>query len=82
MNWAPPEYVRKAAADAIQNVETNHYSVPKGRARLRNALSDWFSPLFGRQLDPDTEIVVTAGANEGTPHIQPSVSLKIFNVVA
>jgi kynurenine aminotransferase len=65
MNWAPPEYVRKAAADAIQNVETNHYSVTKGRARLRNALSKWFSPRFGRHIDPDTEIVVTAGANEG-----------------
>ncbi|KAF8309547.1 hypothetical protein DL93DRAFT_2085435 [Clavulina sp. PMI_390] len=65
MNWAPPEYVRKAAAAAIENVETNHYSVTKGRQRLRNALSKWFSPSFGREIDPNTEIVVTAGANEG-----------------
>ena len=74
MNWNPPEYVRKAAIDAIETVETNHYAVPKGRARLRNALSNWFSPLFGRQIDPDTEIVVTAGANEGVfPHIAPGL---------
>lgn len=33
--------------------------------RLRQALSDSYSPLFGRKLDPANEIVVTTGANEG-----------------
>jgi len=65
MNWKPPAYIRKAVTEAIDIVETNHYSLPKGRARLRNALAKFFSPSFGRQLDAETEIVVTAGANEG-----------------
>lgn len=65
MNWRPPAYIRKAVREAIDIVETNHYSLPKGRARLRIALAKFFSPSFGRQLDAETEIVVTAGANEG-----------------
>jgi kynurenine aminotransferase len=77
MNWAPPEYVRKAATEALETIETNHYSLPKGRTRLRNALAKWFSPSFGRELNPETEIVVTAGANEGTPVGKPALFKRI-----
>ncbi|KAI8985040.1 pyridoxal phosphate-dependent transferase [Pilobolus umbonatus] len=38
---------------------------PRGRIRLRNALSSSYSEQFNRKLDPETEILVTAGANEG-----------------
>ncbi len=37
----------------------------QGRPRLKKALSEAYSPFFGRQLDPDTEITITTGANEG-----------------
>ncbi|KAM0749870.1 PLP-dependent transferase [Meredithblackwellia eburnea MCA 4105] len=69
MSWNPPDFVRKAAAEALEQVDANHYSVPRGRIRLRNALSEYLSPSFalekGRKLDPATEIIVTSGANEG-----------------
>ncbi|KAK9897908.1 PLP-dependent transferase, partial [Cystobasidium minutum MCA 4210] len=70
MDWSPPEYIRSAAEEAIdRSAETNHYSIPRGRARLRNALASYLSPSFnlpeGRQLDPTTEILVTSGANVG-----------------
>lgn len=42
--------------------------IPKtlqGRLRLRKALCDAYSPYFGRTLNPETDIVITAGANEG-----------------
>lgn len=32
---------------------------------MTHALSQSYSPLWGRQLDPDKEILVTTGANEG-----------------
>lgn len=32
---------------------------------MRKALSDAYSPFFGRTLDPAAEIVITTGANEG-----------------
>ena len=69
MSWNPPDFIIKAASDALHQVDANHYSIPRGRARLRTALSDLLSPSFalpeGRKLDPATEILVTAGANEG-----------------
>lgn len=68
--------MQEAAKIAVDDIQSNHYSVTKGRIRLRNALSSWFSGQFfdhglgaggkeGRKIDTDTEIVVTAGANEG-----------------
>jgi kynurenine aminotransferase len=35
---------------------------------LRNALAASYSQQFDRKLDPETEILVTAGANEGNLH--------------
>ncbi|BGP18974.1 hypothetical protein JCM10213_002606 [Rhodosporidiobolus nylandii] len=69
MNWAPPSFIQEAHAAALQQVAPNHYQLARGNTRLRNALSKYLSPSFnldgGRALDPNSEIVVTAGANEG-----------------
>lgn len=40
-------------------------STPQGRPRLKKAIADAYSPSFGRQLNPDTEVTITTGANEG-----------------
>ena len=37
----------------------------QGRPRLKKAIADAYAPYFGRKLDPDTEVTVTTGANEG-----------------
>jgi kynurenine aminotransferase len=37
----------------------------KGRPRLRKAIADAYSPFFGREIDPETEVTITTGANEG-----------------
>ncbi|GAA97793.1 uncharacterized protein L969DRAFT_52903 [Mixia osmundae IAM 14324] len=67
MNWAPPKYVRQAFDDALETVEPNHYSIPRGRIRLRQALAETYGTSLGFQdggkLDPNTDILVTAGAN-------------------
>jgi kynurenine aminotransferase len=65
MNFAPPKWIREAAEVALNTVESNHYSHPKGRIRLREALKSFYSPRFFRELDVETEILVTSGANEG-----------------
>ncbi|KAG0232354.1 hypothetical protein BGW42_008223 [Actinomortierella wolfii] len=65
MNFPPPDFVVEAAREAVLRNDCNQYSHPKGRPRLRNALAKSYSPLFNRTLDPENEIVVTAGANEG-----------------
>lgn len=65
MNFAPPQWVRSAADEALSTVVANHYSHPRGRIRLRQAIKKHFDPLFGRELDVESEIIVTSGANEG-----------------
>ncbi|CAL1701426.1 unnamed protein product [Somion occarium] len=65
MNFAPPKWIRDAAGEALGTIAANHYSHPKGRPRLRQALKNYYSPLFGRDLDVEKEILVTSGANEG-----------------
>ena len=65
MNFAPPEWIKGAAEEALNSVATNHYSHPKGRIRLREALKAHYSPQLGRELDVESEILVTSGANEG-----------------
>lgn len=65
MNFAPPHWITNAAEDALRTVPANHYSHPKGRIRLRNAIKAFYDPLFQRDLSVDSEILVTSGANEG-----------------
>ncbi|KAF9075967.1 pyridoxal phosphate-dependent transferase [Rhodocollybia butyracea] len=65
MNFLPPEWVRTAAEEALKVVATNHYSHPKGRLRLREAIKKAYSPQLNRDLDVEKEILVTSGANEG-----------------
>jgi len=61
----PPKWVTDAANEALHTVAPNHYSHPKGRIRLRQAIKDFYGPSFGRELDVDSDILVTSGANEG-----------------
>ncbi|KAF8454546.1 kynurenine aminotransferase [Terfezia claveryi] len=63
--YNPPPFVVQAAKEALDRVECNQYSPTQGRLRLRKALSGAYSPYFERTLNPDTEIVITTGANEG-----------------
>ncbi|GAA6060305.1 hypothetical protein JCM10212_002946 [Sporobolomyces blumeae] len=67
MNWAPADFIRNAQVEALEVVGNNHYQLPGGSKHLRQALSKYLSPSFnrGRELDPATEIQITAGANEG-----------------
>jgi kynurenine aminotransferase len=37
----------------------------QGRPRLKKAIADAYSPFFGRSIDPEKEVTITTGANEG-----------------
>ncbi|KAK0634665.1 pyridoxal phosphate-dependent transferase [Bombardia bombarda] len=63
--YNPPQFILNAAKQALDRVECNQYSPTRGRPRLRKALSEAYAPLWGRKLDPETEITITTGANEG-----------------
>ncbi|RAL61532.1 hypothetical protein DID88_009571 [Monilinia fructigena] len=63
--YNPPKFILDAAKAALDKVDCNQYSPTKGRPRLKQAIADSYSPLWGRKLNPDTEITITTGANEG-----------------
>jgi kynurenine aminotransferase len=63
--YNPPKFIIDAAKGALDRVECNQYSPTKGRPRLKKAIADAYTPFFGRKLDPETEVTITTGANEG-----------------
>ncbi|TAQ90055.1 hypothetical protein B7494_g1597 [Chlorociboria aeruginascens] len=63
--YNPPPFIINAAKEALDRVDANQYSPTKGRPRLKKAIADSYSPLWGRKLNPDTEVTITTGANEG-----------------
>jgi kynurenine--oxoglutarate transaminase/cysteine-S-conjugate beta-lyase/glutamine--phenylpyruvate transaminase len=63
-NFAAPDFVKKPAGNAIA-ADLNQYARSAGHPHLVEALSQTYSPLFGRTLDPLRQILVTVGATEG-----------------
>ncbi|GLV41106.1 Kynurenine aminotransferase [Carabus blaptoides fortunei] len=65
-DFAAPKYVTSALADVAngENVLLQQYTRGYGHPRLINALSKLYSKLIGREINPQTEILVTSGAYE------------------
>ena len=63
-DFPAPDFVIEAARSAL-SAGHNQYARSAGHPRLVNALAAVYSPVFERELDPLTQIVVTTGATEG-----------------
>ncbi|MET9153190.1 pyridoxal phosphate-dependent aminotransferase [Streptomyces griseoflavus] len=59
-----PESVREAAVRALRDGRGNQYPPGPGVPELRQAIADHQHHFYGLSLDPDTEVLVTAGATE------------------
>jgi N-succinyldiaminopimelate aminotransferase len=59
-----PEVVRQAAVDAINDGRGNQYPPGIGVPELRHAIAAHQRRFWGLTFDPDTEVLVTAGATE------------------
>jgi N-succinyldiaminopimelate aminotransferase len=59
-----PPAVAQAAADAILHGRGNQYPPGPGVPELRQAIVDHQRRFYGLEYDPDTEVLVTAGATE------------------
>src|SRR5690606_26777663 len=58
-----PEWIREAAVQAIRD-GVNQYPPGRGIAALRRAIAAHQQRWYGIELDPETEVIVTAGATE------------------
>jgi len=59
------DFVKEAAHVALDGgASMNQYTRSGGHPRLVQALSHFYSPLFGRKIDPMEEIVTGVGASE------------------
>ncbi|MFE7183881.1 pyridoxal phosphate-dependent aminotransferase [Streptomyces erythrochromogenes] len=59
-----PESVRESAVRALRDGRGNQYPPGPGVPELRQAIADHQHRFYGLSLDPDTEVLVTAGATE------------------
>ncbi|MFI8422237.1 pyridoxal phosphate-dependent aminotransferase [Streptomyces sp. NPDC085479] len=59
-----PESVREAAVRALRDGRGNQYPPGPGIPELRRAIADHQDRFYGLSLDPDTDVLVTAGATE------------------
>ncbi|MGH3415207.1 MAG: pyridoxal phosphate-dependent aminotransferase [Actinocrinis sp.] len=59
-----PSAVARAAADAILQGRGNQYPPGPGIPQLRRAVAEHQAGWYGLEFDPDTEVLVTAGATE------------------
>ncbi len=59
-----PREIAGAAAEAIMTGKGNQYPPGPGIPELRNAVADHQRRFYGLRYDPDTEVLITAGATE------------------
>jgi len=66
----PREPTPKFIIDALKNSipEISQYPSVAGRKELRDAISVWFERRFGVKLNPDKEIIPSAGSKEAIFH--------------
>lgn len=62
-DFAGPDFVKEAAVRAIRD-DRNQYAVSHGTLRLRRSIADRWRRLYGREVDPETEVTVGSGATE------------------
>ncbi len=63
-NFPCPDFLKEAAASAVHG-DQNQYARSAGLPRLVKVLASHLAPEFGRDLDPFSDVTVTAGATEG-----------------
>lgn len=59
-----PEEIREAAVRALRDGRGNQYPPGPGVPELRSAIAEHQRRFHGLEYDPDTEVLVTAGATE------------------
>lgn len=71
--FPPPPPVRQALAAALADDATHRYTVDPGLPELRRAIAGVLGGRRGADWDPETQILVTAGANLAFAEVLPAL---------
>jgi aspartate/methionine/tyrosine aminotransferase len=69
----PPAAAIAAMADALQRPESAAYCMHGATQPFRQAVADWAAERFATAVDPDTEVLLLVGSQEGTAHLPLAV---------
>ena len=69
----PPPQVLAAMAAAIDRPGSSTYCLHAGTRALREAVSSWCARRFEVNVDPDREVLLLVGSQEGTAHLPLAV---------
>ena len=63
-DFDPPQILLDAMAEMSRGGEQHQYPITFGSPRLRKCIADKYSPILGRAIDPEEEVVITCGGTE------------------
>ena len=69
----PPEIVLEAIRDGINSSKSSAYCLHAATRPFRDAVTDWSMSRFGVTVDPDKEVLLLVGSQEGTAHLPLAV---------
>ena len=69
----PPPAVIRAMSEAIPAASSSAYCLNAATAPFREAVADWCFRRFGVTVDPDHEVQLLVGSQEGTAHLPLAV---------
>lgn len=62
-------HVLAAIAEALPDTSTHGYCLHSGTQAFREAAAHWYTQKFGTPVDPETEVLLLIGSQEGTAHL-------------
>ena len=63
-DFDPPQILLDAMAEMSRGGEQHQYPITFGSPRQRKCIADKYSPILGRAIDPEEEVVITCGGTE------------------
>ena len=65
----PPQSIIDKLCEAAKNPRNHRYSVSRGIAQLREAITERYRKQYGVIVDPEAETIVTIGAKDALAHL-------------
>jgi aspartate/methionine/tyrosine aminotransferase len=70
---SPPAVALEAIGAAIGDPSSSGYCLHGATLPFRQAVADWAQRRFGQSVDPDREVLLLVGSQEGTAHLPLAV---------